>query len=1135
MKRAMTGWLAAAMLIALLPMGTQARGAQSAQRATDSDETAARTIMLYDCGADLEMTAGMASYNLRQILDAEFSEGDHVKFLVMTGGTMKWYLESEYLSMPAELVPDGEPLDKISCNYNQIWEAKGRDASENAGKMVLLDGDGITTDTPVLSEDELMSDPETLKAFINYCVARYPADKYDLILWDHGGGPISGFGQDDHANYLSKRPMSFSEIMDALADNEVTAPSGGEGPGRFDLINFDACMMNSIELNAVLSEFTDYYVASPEIVPGYGQSYTGWLNILGEFPDFDTYELGKRIVDDYLSFYENGEGRGENATLALVDMRKLKDSGIFEAVAELAGLMKEEAGSRLFYDELKSVSDSIGYGEEMFGYYDLGNLASLITVAGSEVSEEDLDKGTFRDTNVYNLNRITQKICGVLEDEDIVYAAGTHGIVSRDKIIRSSSDDVFMSDLRTSGMHIYFAFSEYADSVMQYFDEIGAVLEKLPDHGDVRYRLLDNYRNAMLDYALVYETGFAVTYLVNEDKVDKIEIGLDKVREWMTETDDPEYYAVTTWGRVVQPMIDRRNASVTETEEWLDGVIRQQAEEAVSLQNISASKVIAKNGKGFKVYITDSRKRAVDSVDRVLTFELPVMKEYTENKLTPEEADHFSEAQLLALGRQKGYLYLDDKYSGGDTPEERVMNVIRWYNDMDSTWNLDAMESKWYAVNDSEGKLHAAAIFSEDDRAISILTLNAALDEEKRREVPVILTFTKEETGSSRLSGIAFYENTGMRPINPQELTEPLTLEPALMATFMRNTRFYLPVSESPVVVSAENADSISLDYVDISEIPDIRDSDGDGEVINSTFAVRDIYGAEFDITDKVAGAEDTLVHIEMAEVQPAVYTGEKLAPVLVYNGETLTEGTDYTWEPLDVPEGEEPPQYIEPGEYDLYLTGTGRFTGIAVAKFRIIEEGKKLPGKTARGDMFNLAGNVKVTWKAVPGARYYKVYREGVTDPSESVSEPVIVTSKLVGWDKSPGLTDGHAYRYKIVASLTGKGDPSGDSPQSYSKIMYRLKNVPILSAKNTGAGKVTVSFRKSASGDSYVLQWSGNEDMSGAKTKVVRGASNTSCVIGGLKKGKTYYFSIRVRKVVDGISYYTTFGVAKKVKVTQ
>ena len=46
---------------------------------------------------------------------------------------------------------------------------------------------------------------------------------------------------------------------------------------------------------------------------------------------------------------------------------------------------------------------------------------------------------------------------------------------------------------------------------------------------------------------------------------------------------------------------------------------------------------------------------------------------------------------------------------------------------------------------------------------------------------------------------------------------------------------------------------------------------------------------------------------------------------------------------------------------------------------------------------------------------------------------------------------------------------------------------------------------------------------------------AANTSYVIGGLKKGKTYYISIRVRKKVNGIDYYTTFGVAKKIKITQ
>ena len=108
-----------------------------------------------------------------------------------------------------------------------------------------------------------------------------------------------------------------------------------------------------------------------------------------------------------------------------------------------------------------------------------------------------------------------------------------------------------------------------------------------------------------------------------------------------------------------------------------------------------------------------------------------------------------------------------------------------------------------------------------------------------------------------------------------------------------------------------------------------------------------------------------------------------------------------------------------------------------------------------------------------------------------------------------------------------------SGDSPLSYSKLMYRLKTVVIRRVKNTEPGKVTVWFDKTTSGDSYVLQYSENENMAGAKTKVVQGAATTSYTIGGLTKGKTYYISIRVRKKVGGINYYTTFGVAKKIKI--
>jgi len=259
-----------------------------------------------------------------------------------------------------------------------------------------------------------------------------------------------------------------------------------------------------------------------------------------------------------------------------------------------------------------------------------------------------------------------------------------------------------------------------------------------------------------------------------------------------------------------------------------------------------------------------------------------------------------------------------------------------------------------------------------------------------------------------------------------------------------------------------------------------------------------------------------------IGDLATRTYSGKEITQtVVVRDGSIdLVEGTDYTVSYEN---------NIDPGTASVVVTGIGRYAGEVVKEFTI------LPGKTRRGDMFNLANNVKVTWFEVPGAKYYKVYRIGVTDPGESLDEPVIVTDRLIGWDKEPGLTNGHAYRYRIVASLTGRGDSSGDSPLSYSKLMYRLKTVVIRSVKNTAPGKVTVKYDKTVSGDSYVLQYCDREDMVGAKTKVVLGAQNTSYVIGGLKKGKTYYISIRVRKKVDGIDYYTTFGVAKKVMITK
>ncbi|MBQ3329801.1 MAG: hypothetical protein IJG87_01325 [Ruminococcus sp.] len=169
------------LLIAVIGL-SQAVSAASIIASVDMQtEKAKRTILLYICGADLEEDCAMATYNLKQVMNARFSADEDVRCVVMTGGSFEWHMESEYLRDPDDLglavsEESGEYI--ISYENNQLWEAKGADDPEHPSTLTLLDADGITgaPGTAVPSEDELMTDPETLKAFINY------GDEYVLHL-----------------------------------------------------------------------------------------------------------------------------------------------------------------------------------------------------------------------------------------------------------------------------------------------------------------------------------------------------------------------------------------------------------------------------------------------------------------------------------------------------------------------------------------------------------------------------------------------------------------------------------------------------------------------------------------------------------------------------------------------------------------------------------------------------------------------------------------------------------------------------------------------------------------------------------------------------------------------------------------
>lgn len=65
--------------------------------------------------------------------------------------------------------------------------------------------------------DEVNSDiKKKLTDFVQWGIEEYPADRYGLILWDHGGAWM-GFGGDSHNGRLKKvSPMKLNEIQAAI-------------------------------------------------------------------------------------------------------------------------------------------------------------------------------------------------------------------------------------------------------------------------------------------------------------------------------------------------------------------------------------------------------------------------------------------------------------------------------------------------------------------------------------------------------------------------------------------------------------------------------------------------------------------------------------------------------------------------------------------------------------------------------------------------------------------------------------------------------------------------------------------------------------------------------------------------------
>lgn len=268
------------------------------------------TIMVYMCGTDLESRSAMASKDLQEMLNA--TVGSNINLIVYTGGCKKWQ------------------NNVVSSSVNQIYQIKD-------GKMSCLsDNEG----------NAAMVDPKTLSGFIRWTADKFPADRYDLIFWDHGGGSTSGYGYDE--KYASYGAMSLSGINKALKDGGVT----------FDFVGFDACLMATVETALVVSNYADYLIASEETEPGIGWYYTDWLTKLNANTSMPTLEIGQNIIDSFTSACEK-QVSGQKTTLSLIDLAELSAT----VPSELAAFSKDTS-DMIKNKEYKTVSNARGNTRE---------------------------------------------------------------------------------------------------------------------------------------------------------------------------------------------------------------------------------------------------------------------------------------------------------------------------------------------------------------------------------------------------------------------------------------------------------------------------------------------------------------------------------------------------------------------------------------------------------------------------------------------------------------------------------------------------------------------------------------------------------------------------------------------------
>lgn len=288
------------------------------------------TVMMYMCGSTLEEDYSRASNVLKSI---SYDLPENVNMVIETGGSRKWNTEGIY----------SEYLECFEVQKNGL-RMVNQTASQNMG------------------------DADTLNEFLSWGIKAYPADNYIAVIWNHGGGPVGGVAYDS------------SNEFDSLSLTEISTALSGLGT-KLDMIGFDASLMSSLEAASALSLYSDYMVASEDVIPMNGWDYRGLLDFISQNPNSSLADVGKTICDGVA----NTAAANEKHLVSMTVSDLSKTTVLTQAFDGMADVMINAAEN---VESLKNLSyamnelEFLGGNSKWEGYsnlIDIGELTSVVT------------------------------------------------------------------------------------------------------------------------------------------------------------------------------------------------------------------------------------------------------------------------------------------------------------------------------------------------------------------------------------------------------------------------------------------------------------------------------------------------------------------------------------------------------------------------------------------------------------------------------------------------------------------------------------------------------------------------------------------------------------------------------------